>query len=234
MRLSVEFNTESFDRKTRSLDLSAPDLRALADVAVARESFFATLDRVLARNPVPSERLQELAVRARSGPLGAADARELEALKAQAVRQGRAVAATVGFFLKFNPYADARRNPRAGQALPAALRPDARGRRRRGPRGARARPGLYRRTVRRRDEEGDVAAAQRRLRHLRAQHRRQPRSTSRTSSCCRQSATAATRRRSRTSCTATACGGSATRWRPRGRAATRRSMSSRRWRGTCP
>ena len=102
MRLSVEFNTESFDRKARSLDLSAPDLRALADVAVARESFFATLDRVLARNPVPAARLQELA---RSGPLGAADARELDALKAQAVRQARAVAATVGFFLKFNPYA---------------------------------------------------------------------------------------------------------------------------------
>ena len=49
-------------------------------------------------------RLQELAGKARQTQLAEGESRELQGLKLQAVRQGRAVGAVIGFFLKLKPY----------------------------------------------------------------------------------------------------------------------------------
>jgi cytochrome P450 len=86
-------------------DPTAPDVGALVrDPAAALQSFYGTVERVLADNPVAVLRLMELAGRARSGRLSDAERAELQALTGQATRQGRAVAAAIGFFLKFKPY----------------------------------------------------------------------------------------------------------------------------------
>lgn len=87
-------------------DPSVPELAYLSrEFAAALQSFFATIDRIAADNPVDARRLQELAVQARAGTLDAASAPELQQLKAAALRQGRAVGAVIGFFLKFSPHA---------------------------------------------------------------------------------------------------------------------------------
>ena len=106
MRVSVEHNTEPAAAAAAAVaDPTVPNLAVLSrDPDVALQSFFATIERVCADNPVPIERLLELAARGRSGQLTAVEVGELQALKLQAVRQGRAVGATVGFFLKFKPY----------------------------------------------------------------------------------------------------------------------------------
>jgi cytochrome P450 len=86
-------------------DPSVPDLRFLsAEFATALQSFFATMQRLVADNPVAIPRLQELAGKARQGGLTPEEATELQLLKLQALRQGKAVAAGMGFFLKFKPY----------------------------------------------------------------------------------------------------------------------------------
>jgi hypothetical protein len=105
MRLSVEHNTEAAaPAAALPSDPSAPDLSFIArDVPGALRSFFDTIDRVTADNPVATGRLQELAGRARGGQLSAADTQELQALRVQALRQARAVGAVIGFFLKFKP-----------------------------------------------------------------------------------------------------------------------------------
>jgi cytochrome P450 len=82
-----------------------PDLSFLArDFATALRSFFDTIDRIAADNPVATARLQELAAKVHIAQGTEAEARELQSLKLQAVRQGRAVGAVIGFFLKFKPY----------------------------------------------------------------------------------------------------------------------------------
>ena len=107
MRLSVAHDSEAAASRTIATpDPTAPDLRFLTrDVAAALRSFFDTIDQIQADNPVAIERLQELAGRARLGPLDPADAQEIQSLKLKAVRQGRAVGAVIGFFLKFKPFA---------------------------------------------------------------------------------------------------------------------------------
>jgi cytochrome P450 len=86
-------------------DPAAPDLGVLMrDPAAALQSFFATVDRISAANPVAIGRLQELAGKARGSPLSEAESNELQQLKLQALRQGRAVGAVIGFFLKLRPY----------------------------------------------------------------------------------------------------------------------------------
>jgi hypothetical protein len=86
-------------------DPSVPDLRFLsAEFATALQSFFATMQRLVADNPVAIPRLQELAVKARQGAVTAEEMTELQGLKLQALRQGKAVAAGMGFFLQFKPY----------------------------------------------------------------------------------------------------------------------------------
>jgi len=86
-------------------DPTAPDISFLGrDPATALQSFYATIDRITSDNPVAIPRLQELAGKARLGQITAPEGQELQALKLQAVRQGRAVAAVIGFFLKLRPY----------------------------------------------------------------------------------------------------------------------------------
>ncbi len=107
MRLSIEHNTEAaVGAAPLALDPAAPDLSFLAeDAAAALRSFFDTADRIVADNPVAAARLQELAVKARSAtPLTPAETEELQSLKFHAQRQGRAIGAAIGFFLKLNPY----------------------------------------------------------------------------------------------------------------------------------
>ena len=110
MRLSVELNTEatvstSLMSGRRSGDPGSPDLAFLtSDTTAALQSFFQTVDRVLQDNPVATPRLVELTAKARAGGLTSQEAAELDALKLQALRQGRAVGAVIGFFLKLKPY----------------------------------------------------------------------------------------------------------------------------------
>jgi len=104
MRLSFEHNTEAATRRVAP-GSSAPDLGFLTrDTAAALQSFFSTLDRVIADNPVATPRLMELAAKGRSASLTDAETQELQSLKAQAARQGKAVGAVIGFFLKLTPY----------------------------------------------------------------------------------------------------------------------------------
>jgi cytochrome P450 len=106
MRVSGEHNTETaVPGAPVTLDAAAPDLSFLTrDFATALQSFYGTIDRILTDNPVAAARLQELAGKARLGQLSEAETQELLSLKTQAVRQGRAVGAAIGFFLKFRPY----------------------------------------------------------------------------------------------------------------------------------
>ncbi len=105
MRLSAEHHTEAPAPAPAAADPSAPDLTCLTrDVVGALGSFFDTIDRIAADNPVAVGRLQELAGKARLNQLTDAETRELQILKLQAIRQGRAVGAVIGFFLKLKPY----------------------------------------------------------------------------------------------------------------------------------
>jgi cytochrome P450 len=103
MRLSFEHNTEAATHRAAP-DPSAPDLGFLRDTAAALQSFFSTVDRAIADNPVAVPRLMELAGKARSASLTEAETQELQSLKAEAARQGKAVGAVIGFFLKLKPY----------------------------------------------------------------------------------------------------------------------------------
>jgi cytochrome P450 len=107
MRLSVEEHTNapSAAPATAPADPTAPDIGFLVrETAAALQSFFGTIDRITKDNPVAIARLQELAGKARAGQITAPEGEELQSLKGQAVRQGRAVGAVIGFFLKLKPY----------------------------------------------------------------------------------------------------------------------------------
>jgi cytochrome P450 len=124
MRLSVEHNTEAPAIPQVPADPTLPDVGFLArETAAALRSFFSTVERVIADNPVPIARLLELAGKARSATLTQADAQELQALKGQAVRQGRAVGAAIGFFLKFKPYPMLEEVRRQGKLFQPAFGP---------------------------------------------------------------------------------------------------------------
>jgi hypothetical protein len=109
MRLSIYDHVytpaEAAAAPTVPVDPTAPDVSFLArETMAALQSFFATIERITADNPVSIPRLQELAGKARQGQITAAEGQELQALKIQATRQGRAVGAVIGFFLKLKPY----------------------------------------------------------------------------------------------------------------------------------
>ncbi len=106
MRLSFELNTEAaVPASPVTPDPAMPDLSFLTrDFGAALRSFFGTIDRIAADNPVATTRLQELGGKARLTQLTQAETQELNGLKVQALRQGRAVGAVIGFFLKFKPY----------------------------------------------------------------------------------------------------------------------------------
>ena len=104
MRLSIELNTVGRLASGRSgPDPASPNLSYLGEEA-ALKSFFETVERIVADNPVAVPRLMELAGKARSTPLSPAEAEELKGLQVQALRQGRAVGSVLGFFLKLRPY----------------------------------------------------------------------------------------------------------------------------------
>jgi cytochrome P450 len=125
MRLSIEHNTERpVTSAPVAADPTAPDLSFVArDFATALRSFFETIDRITADNPVAVARLQELAGKARQGQLGEEEIAELQSLKAQAVRQARAVGAVIGFFLKFKPYPTLEEIRRKGKLFQPAFGP---------------------------------------------------------------------------------------------------------------
>ena len=106
MRFSIELNTEAATATPRgSRDPAAPDLGFLTrDTPAALQSFFGTIDHVAADNPVAMDRLQDLTGKSRSAMLTQEETQEFQWLKLQAVRQGRAVGAVIGFFLKLKPY----------------------------------------------------------------------------------------------------------------------------------
>jgi cytochrome P450 len=121
MRISIEHNTQPVAPPALvPPDPAAPDLSALADLPSALRSFYETVDRVTGANPVAMTRFVELMTKARSGPLTEEQDQELSTLKQQALRQGRAVGAVIGFFLKFKPYptlAEIRRRAKLFQPL---------------------------------------------------------------------------------------------------------------------
>ena len=111
MRLSVEQHTNALTvapavaPTVAPADPTAPDIGFLVrETAAALQSFFATVERIAADNPVPVARVQELAIKARAGQVTPAEGLELQSLKLLAVRQGRAIGAVIGFFLKLRPY----------------------------------------------------------------------------------------------------------------------------------
>jgi cytochrome P450 len=107
MRLSVEQHTNApaVAPTVAPADPTAPDISFLVrETAAALQSFFATVERIAADNPVPVARVQELAIKARAGQVTPAEGQELQSLKLLAVRQGRAIGAVIGFFLKLRPY----------------------------------------------------------------------------------------------------------------------------------
>jgi hypothetical protein len=106
MRVSVEHNTEAAAVASPAApDPTAPDLGFLSrEFGEALRSFFGSVDRIAADNPVDTARLMQLAGTARAGQLTAPESDELQTLQAQARRQGRAIGALIGFFLKFKPY----------------------------------------------------------------------------------------------------------------------------------
>ncbi len=105
MRLSAEHNTDATAPRARiTPDPAAPDLGFLTrDISTALRSFFGTIDRIVADNPVATARLQELAGKARLTELTGAETLEIQTLKLLALRQGRGVGAVIAFFLKFKP-----------------------------------------------------------------------------------------------------------------------------------
>lgn len=88
-----------------SADPTAPDVRYLTShFSEALQSFHATVARIVDSNPVDAGRLSELAGKAGAGSISAEEAAELQTLRNLATRQGRAIGAVYGFFLKFRPY----------------------------------------------------------------------------------------------------------------------------------
>jgi hypothetical protein len=105
-------------------DPSLPNLGVLGrDLPEALRSFFDTVDRLVADNPVASGRLQELGAKAAAGPLTEGEQRELQMIKAHALRQGRAVGAAIGFFLRFKPYPMLEEVRRRGKIFQPAFGP---------------------------------------------------------------------------------------------------------------
>lgn len=125
MRLSVELNTAPrLAGPGVPEDPAAPDVSFLSqDFAGALQSFFGTVNRVTSDNPVDAPRLTALAAKAASTSLTDAETHELQQLKFQALRQGRAVGAVIGFFLKFRPYPMLEEVRRAGKLFHPAFGP---------------------------------------------------------------------------------------------------------------
>ena len=131
-------------RPGRAADPSAPDLSFLTrDPAAALQSFYDTIDRIARRQ---SGRRRAAAGAGRQGAAGSADGRRVSrAAGAQAAGAPAGTRRRRGDRLlpEAEAVPDARRNPPAGDRLPAAVRSRARRRGRRRARRARARPGVH-------------------------------------------------------------------------------------------
>ena len=127
MRVSVEHNAGCRGLRAAdapAADPSAPDLTFLVrEASAALQSFFATVDRIVADNPVDLDTLRRLAGKARVTPLADAEREALGAAQAQALRQGRAIGAVIGFFLRFRPYPMLEEIRRAGKLFQPAFGP---------------------------------------------------------------------------------------------------------------
>lgn len=77
----------------------SPNLAYLADnFQQAISSFYATVARIISDNPVDITGFSALAGKASQGTLETAEQSQFAELKLQALRQGRAVGAVIGFF----------------------------------------------------------------------------------------------------------------------------------------
>lgn len=82
-----------------------PNLEYLStNFAQAINSFYDTVTRIIADNPVDTALLFSLKARAGANTLSKDEAAQFAAQVAAAQRQGKAVATVIGFFLKFKPY----------------------------------------------------------------------------------------------------------------------------------
>ena len=118
MRLSIDHNIESVAHTKRSApDSAVPDLGFLTgNTAAALQSFFDTVDRIVADNPVAAARLLELAGKARSASLTPAETEELQSLKVQAHAPGSRGRRGHRVLSEAQAVSDAGRDPAQGQS----------------------------------------------------------------------------------------------------------------------
>ncbi len=99
----VESELSESSRSMESPDV--PNLSYLTNhFAQALESFYITLDKVKQDNDLDVNTFLALANKLKSDELTPAELRQFGELKQAAQRQGRAIGAVIGFFLKFKPY----------------------------------------------------------------------------------------------------------------------------------
>ncbi len=105
LRIDFKDWLESRSAPAAPVETAAPDIGYLkTHFAEALGSFHPTVAKIIEANPVDTARLAELSGKAAAGSLAADEADELRALTGAATRQGRAVGAVYGFFLKYRPY----------------------------------------------------------------------------------------------------------------------------------
>ncbi|MEN8259800.1 MAG: hypothetical protein ABFS02_04305 [Pseudomonadota bacterium] len=86
-------------------DPTIPDLSYLKEhFKEAINSFYQTIQHIMADNPADAGALIKLVNKAKTGTISAEESAQIQKLKLAAVRQGRAVGGVYGFFLKYRPY----------------------------------------------------------------------------------------------------------------------------------
>ena len=106
MRLSVEHNTEAAAPRAPVARIRPRRISASSRATRRRRCDPSSTPSIASRPTtlLRSRDCRSWPARRVSSQLTEADARELQSLKLQALRQGRAVGAVIGFFLKFKPY----------------------------------------------------------------------------------------------------------------------------------
>lgn len=125
MRLTFDYSiVRALETARAQQDPAMPDVAFLkSDFAGSLQSFFATIERTLAANPVAMARLKDLSAKAQLGTLTESETQELQGIKVQALRQGRAVATVIGFFLKFKAFEMLEEVRKAGKLFQPAFGP---------------------------------------------------------------------------------------------------------------
>jgi len=90
----------------KDVENSSPNLSYLSsNFPEAIKSFYATVEKIIADNPVDMSSFMTLLAKLKSGiPLDGDESTKFASLKLDAQKQGKAVGAVMGFFLKFKPY----------------------------------------------------------------------------------------------------------------------------------